>query len=148
MQEPVARKQARASLVAALNDAEAIALRGDAQLEEARESLTASQQKHAVNEVCVRTRVFVRFLLEDICAGGMFVRMNHQQKRADSEGGAYGRESLIVVHLLKATRMGILFVRMTPHQKHAASEIRVQTGVILIIDVVLKDTRTGNGLLL
>eukprot|EP00904_Undaria_pinnatifida_P007636 jgi/Undpi1/4001/HiC_scaffold_16.g07369.m1 len=51
MQEPVARKQARASLVAALNDAEAIALRGDAQLEEARESLTASQQKHAVNEL-------------------------------------------------------------------------------------------------
>ena len=52
--EPLARKQARASLVAALDHAEAAALRGDAQLKEARESLTAPQMKHADNEVRVQ----------------------------------------------------------------------------------------------
>ena len=54
--EPLAQKQARASLATALDDAEAAALHGDAKLEKARESLTASQQKLADHEVRVQKK--------------------------------------------------------------------------------------------
>eukprot|EP00752_Nemacystus_decipiens_P014332 g12751.t1 len=49
--EPRARREARAALAAALDDAEAAVVAGQAQLEEARASLSESQRRHGDNEL-------------------------------------------------------------------------------------------------
>lgn len=59
LSEPRARREAVAGLVAALDDAEAAAARGRAQLEEARDALSASQRRQGDSEVCVGVCVYV-----------------------------------------------------------------------------------------
>lgn len=51
LSEPRARREARAALAAALDDAEAAAVQGRAHLEEARASLSESQRRHGDIEV-------------------------------------------------------------------------------------------------
>lgn len=51
MSEARSRKLARVNLLAALGDAEAAALEGEAQLAKAQDGLSAARRRHAENEV-------------------------------------------------------------------------------------------------
>ncbi|CAN0362568.1 unnamed protein product, partial [Ectocarpus fasciculatus] len=80
LSEPRARREARAGLLRALGDAEAAAAGGETQLEEARDSLSASQSRHGDGELA-SIRRFVSGTREKLEAATV---------ACEGEGGEYG----------------------------------------------------------
>ncbi|CAM9228832.1 unnamed protein product, partial [Ectocarpus sp. 8 AP-2014] len=80
LSEPRARREARAGLLRALGDAEAAAAGGEAQLEEARDSLSASQSRQGDGEL-TSIRRFVAETKQKLEASSV---------ASEGEGGEYG----------------------------------------------------------